>query len=82
MTCLQYQYKASTCLKWAYFVGQGHSHHKAAPGVGVRLNNSWQPPKPTAIRYTQETPVDREATKLEKLKTVLAGPNTNLGKWS
>ena len=46
----------------------------------MRLNNSWQPPKPTAIRYTQETPVDREATKLEKLKTVLAGPNTNLGK--
>ena len=47
--------------------------------MGVRLNNSWQPPKPTAIRYTQDTPVDKEATKLEKLKTVLAGPNTNLG---
>lgn len=59
------------------YSGQGHSHHKAAPGVGIRLNNSWQPPKPTAIRYTQNTPVDREATKLEKLKTVLAGPNTN-----
>ena len=47
--------------------------------MGVRLNNSWQPPKPTAIRYTQDTPKDKEATKLEKLKTVLAGPNTNLG---
>lgn len=52
-------------------------HHKAAPGMGIRVNNSWQPPKPCPIRYTQDTVVDKEATKLEKIKTLLAGPNTN-----
>jgi len=55
------------------------SHQKAGPGVGVRLNNTWQPPKPSAIRYTQPTSPDKEATKLEKIKTLLAGPNTNIG---
>lgn len=58
-----------------YVVG---SHKHGGPGVGVRLNNTWQPPKPTAIRYVQDAPVDKEATKLEKIKTLLAGPNTSL----
>ncbi|XP_045166376.2 TBC1 domain family member 22A-like isoform X1 [Mercenaria mercenaria] len=56
----------------------GPGHHKAAPGMGIRINNSWQPPKPSPIRYTQETVVDKEVTKLEKIKTMLAGPNTNM----
>ncbi|WAR26889.1 TB22B-like protein [Mya arenaria] len=53
-------------------------HHKAGPGVGVRLNNTWQPPKPSPIRYTQNSAVDKEANKLEKIKAILAGPNTNI----
>ncbi|XP_052252808.1 TBC1 domain family member 22A-like isoform X1 [Dreissena polymorpha] len=52
--------------------------HKAGPGVGVRLNNTWQPPKPSAIRYIQDTAVDKEATKLEKIRALLAGPNTSM----
>ena len=55
-------------------------HHKAGPGVGVRLNNSWQPPKPSPIRYTQNSSVDKEANKLEKIKILLSGPNSNIGK--
>jgi len=54
--------------------------HKAGPGVGVRLNNTWQPPKPSAIRYTKDIVVDKEVTKKEKIKTLLAGPNTHMGK--
>jgi hypothetical protein len=48
--------------------------------MGIRINNSFQPPKPSPIRYTQDTIVDKEVTKLEKIKTMLAGPNTNMGK--
>lgn len=54
--------------------------HKAGPGVGVRLNNTWQPPKSSPIRYTQDIVVDKEVTKKEKIRTLLAGPNTNIGK--
>lgn len=55
------------------------SSHGAGPGVGVRLNSGWRPPKSTAIRYTKDVVPDREATKLEKFRSVLAGPNTDLG---
>lgn len=54
------------------------SSHGAGPGVGVRLNSGWRPPKSTAIRYTKDVVPDREATKLEKFRSVLAGPNTDL----
>ncbi|KAL4227114.1 hypothetical protein ACF0H5_015087 [Mactra antiquata] len=56
----------------------GQGAQKSAPGMGVRVNNSWQPPKPSPIRYTQDTVIDKEATKLEKIKTLLAGPNTSI----
>lgn len=55
------------------------SSHGAGPGVGVRLNSGWRPPKSTPIRYTKDVVPDREATKLEKFRSVLAGPNTDLG---
>ncbi|XP_052678709.1 TBC1 domain family member 22B-like isoform X1 [Crassostrea angulata] len=54
------------------------SSHGAGPGVGVRLNSGWRPPKSTPIRYTKDVVPDREATKLEKFRSVLAGPNTDL----
>ncbi|XP_061187749.1 TBC1 domain family member 22B-like isoform X2 [Saccostrea echinata] len=54
------------------------SSHGAGPGVGVRLNRGWKPPKSTPIRFTKEAVPDREATKLEKFRSVLAGPNTDL----
>ncbi|XP_048741944.2 TBC1 domain family member 22B-like isoform X2 [Ostrea edulis] len=54
------------------------SSHGAGPGVGVRLNSGWKPPKSTPIRFTKEVVPDREATKLEKFRSVLAGPNTDL----
>ncbi|XP_048252965.1 TBC1 domain family member 22B-like isoform X1 [Haliotis rufescens] len=54
----------------------GGSH--GGPGVGVRLNNSWQPPKQTPIRYNRPTTSDAEAAKLEKFKSLLAEPNIDL----
>ncbi|KAJ8301525.1 hypothetical protein KUTeg_020512 [Tegillarca granosa] len=54
------------------------SSHGAGPGVGIRLNSGWKPPKTTPIRLTKEPVPDREAAKLEKFKSVLAGPNTDL----
>ena len=51
----------------------------AGPGVGVRLNYGWQPPKSTPIRFTKPIIPDREAAKLDKFNSVLAGPNTDLG---
>ncbi|XP_063447933.1 TBC1 domain family member 22B-like isoform X1 [Mytilus trossulus] len=50
----------------------------AGPGVGVRLNYGWQPPKSTPIKFSKPTIPDREAAKLEKFNSVLAGPNTDL----
>lgn len=50
----------------------------AGPGVGVRMNYGWQPPKSTPVRFTKPTIPDREAAKLEKFNAVLAGPNTDL----
>ncbi|KAK3101795.1 hypothetical protein FSP39_006422 [Pinctada imbricata] len=54
------------------------STHGAGPGVGIRLNSGWQPPKTTPIRFQKEQVPDREAAKLEKFRSVLAGPNTDL----
>ena len=51
----------------------------AGPGVGVRLNYGWQPPKSTPIRFTKPIIPDRETAKLDKFNSVLAGPNTDLG---
>ncbi|XP_052780592.1 TBC1 domain family member 22B-like [Mya arenaria] len=65
-------------LKYSGTAPGSGGHHKAGPGVGVRLNNTWQPPKPSPIRYTQNSAVDKEANKLEKIKAILAGPNTNI----
>ncbi|KAL5015050.1 hypothetical protein ScPMuIL_009320 [Solemya velum] len=56
----------------------GTSMHGAGPGVGVRLQSSWQPPKTTPIRYIQPSVPDREVAKLEKFKALLALPNTDL----
>lgn len=50
----------------------------AGPGVGVRMNYGWQPPKSTPVRFSKPTVPDREAAKLEKFNSVLAGPNTDL----
>ena len=50
----------------------------AGPGVGVRLNYGWQPPKSTPIRFTKPIIPDRETAKLDKFNSVLAGPNTDL----
>jgi len=55
------------------------SSQGAGPGVGIRLNSSWQPPKTTPIRLSQPSLPDREVAKLEKFRSVLAGPNTDLG---
>ncbi|KAL3851771.1 hypothetical protein ACJMK2_015480 [Sinanodonta woodiana] len=52
--------------------------NRTGPGLGVRLNNTWQPPKQMPIRYTQPSQEERDASKLEKFKAVLAGPNTDL----
>ena len=63
-------------------VPSAQSSHGAGPGVGIRLNSSgWQPPKTTPLRLPAKNVIpDREAAKLDKFKTVLAGPNTDLGK--
>jgi hypothetical protein len=53
--------------------------HGGGPGVGMRLSNTWQQPAPTPIRLPQNTVPDREAAKLEKFTTLLAGPNTDMG---
>ncbi|CAE1321147.1 TBC1D22 [Acanthosepion pharaonis] len=50
----------------------------AGPGVGVRLNSHWQPPKITPLRIGQPHVPDREAAKLEKFNAVLSAPNTDL----
>lgn len=55
-----------------------HFHHPGGPGLGVRLNSGWQPPKMTAIRYGPPPATDREAAKLEKFKTLIAEPNLDL----
>lgn len=55
-----------------------HFHHPGGPGLGVRLNSGWQPPKMTPIRYGTPTATDREAAKLEKFRALLAEPNLNL----
>ncbi|KAK6185173.1 hypothetical protein SNE40_007464 [Patella caerulea] len=54
-----------------------NSHH-AGPGLGVRLNNSYKPPKTTHIRFAQNTDVEREAAKIDKFKKLLNEPNLNL----
>ncbi|XP_076448098.1 TBC1 domain family member 22B-like [Babylonia areolata] len=55
-----------------------HYHHPGGPGLGVRMNSGWQPPKMTPIRYGPPTPTDRESAKLEKFKALLAEPTLNL----
>ncbi|KAL8597499.1 hypothetical protein ACOMHN_047726 [Nucella lapillus] len=55
-----------------------HYHHPGGPGLGVRMNSGWQPPKMTAIRYGPPAATDRESAKLEKFKVLLAEPNLNL----
>ncbi|KAK7103003.1 TBC1 domain family member 22B-like [Littorina saxatilis] len=55
-----------------------HFHHPGGPGLGVRMNSGWQPPKMTPIRYGPPVSTDREAAKLEKFKTLLAEPNLNM----
>ncbi|XP_025106953.1 TBC1 domain family member 22B-like isoform X2 [Pomacea canaliculata] len=55
-----------------------HYHHPGGPGLGVRLNSGWQPPKMTPIRFGPPVTSDREAVKLEKFRTLLKEPNLNL----
>ncbi|XP_029650355.1 TBC1 domain family member 22B isoform X3 [Octopus sinensis] len=43
----------------------------AGPGVGVRLNSHWQPPRITPLRFGQPSVPDRESAKLEKFHTLL-----------
>lgn len=50
----------------------------AGPGVGVRLNSHWQPPKVTPLRIGQPHVPDREAAKREKFNAILSVPNTDL----
>lgn len=59
-----------------------HYHHPGGPGLGVRLNSGWQPPKMTPIRFGPPVTSDREAVKLEKFRTLLKEPNLNLGKYT
>ena len=59
-----------------------HYHHPGGPGLGVRMNSGWQPPKMTPIRYGSPATTDREVAKLEKFKAILAEPDLNLGQWT
>lgn len=56
-----------------------HYHHPGGPGLGVRMNSGWQPPKMTPIRYGPPASTDREVAKLEKFKALLAEPNLDMG---
>ncbi|XP_014783420.1 TBC1 domain family member 22B isoform X1 [Octopus bimaculoides] len=50
----------------------------AGPGVGVRLNSHWQPPRITPLRFGQPSVPDRESAKLEKFHTLLTSSNADL----